>query len=81
MRKESNMLNKRRKQKLPDYAVRFLGYSARIVARKENAAKKALLRFDRACARGHRWTILSLTTSDGSDRRWKSEYIRRNTEK
>jgi hypothetical protein len=42
MRKESNMLNKRRKQKLPEYAVRFLGYSARIIARKENAAYAAL---------------------------------------
>jgi hypothetical protein len=31
------MLNKRRKQKLPDYAVRFIGYSAHIVARKGNA--------------------------------------------
>src|SRR5215469_5177360 len=36
MRKESNMLNKRRKQKLPDYAVRFIGYSARIIARRGN---------------------------------------------
>src|SRR3984957_5137844 len=32
------MLNKRRKRKkLPDYAVRFIGYSASIVARRENA--------------------------------------------
>jgi hypothetical protein len=32
------MLNKRRKwEKLPDYAVRFIGYSARIIARKGNA--------------------------------------------
>jgi hypothetical protein len=32
------MLSKRRKhEKLPDYAVRFLGYSARIIARKGNA--------------------------------------------
>ncbi len=30
------MLNKRRKRKkLPDYAVRFIGYSASIVARRE----------------------------------------------
>jgi hypothetical protein len=32
------MLNERRKrEKLPDYAVRFIGYSARIIARKGNA--------------------------------------------
>ena len=32
------MLNKRPKhEKLPDYAVRFIGYSARIIARKGNA--------------------------------------------
>jgi hypothetical protein len=31
------MLNKRRKQKLPDYGVRFIGYSADIIARKGNA--------------------------------------------
>ena len=32
------MLNKRRKrEKLPDYAVRFIGYSARIIARKGKA--------------------------------------------
>jgi hypothetical protein len=31
------MLNTRRRQKLPDYAVRFIGYSARIIARKGNA--------------------------------------------
>src|ERR1700722_16626075 len=37
-REESNMLNERRKrEKLPDYAVRFIGYSARIIARKGNA--------------------------------------------
>src|SRR5262245_17875949 len=31
------MLSKRRKQKLPDYVVRFIGYSAQIIARKGNA--------------------------------------------
>ena len=36
MREQSNMLNKRRKQKLPDYAVQFIGYSARIIAREWN---------------------------------------------
>jgi hypothetical protein len=30
------MLNKRRKQKIPDYAVRFIGYSAWIIAREGN---------------------------------------------
>ena len=37
MREGSNMLNKRRKQRLPDYAVQFVGYSAYITARKRNA--------------------------------------------
>jgi hypothetical protein len=37
------MLNKRRKhEKLPDYAVRFIGYSARIIARKGNAEYASL---------------------------------------
>jgi hypothetical protein len=31
------MPNRRRKQKLPNYAVQFIGYSARIIARKGNA--------------------------------------------
>jgi len=34
MREQSNMPNKRQ---IPDYAVRFIGYSARIIARKRNA--------------------------------------------
>jgi hypothetical protein len=38
MREASNMLNKRRIQKLPDYAVQFVGYSARIIAREGNTA-------------------------------------------
>src|SRR5262249_15302780 len=36
MREDLNMLNKRRKQKIPDYAVRFIGYSAWIIAREGN---------------------------------------------
>ena len=37
------MLNERRKrEKLPDYAVRFIGYSARIIARKGNAEYASL---------------------------------------
>ena len=37
------MLNKRRKhEKLPNYAVRFVGYSARIIARKGNAEYASL---------------------------------------
>jgi hypothetical protein len=37
MRDDLKMLNKRRKEKLPDYAVRFIGYSAYVIARKGNA--------------------------------------------
>jgi hypothetical protein len=40
MREDSNILNKLnklRREKLPDYGVRFIGYSARIIARKGNA--------------------------------------------
>ena len=36
------MLNNRRKQKLPDYAVQFIGYSARIIAREGNTAYASL---------------------------------------
>jgi hypothetical protein len=44
------MLNKRRKQKLPDYAVRFMGYSARIIARRGNTDYASL---DFVSARQH----------------------------
>jgi hypothetical protein len=52
------MLNKRRKrEKLPDYAVRFIGYSARIIARKGNAEYAFFAHFSGQWRpRGGRWS-------------------------
>jgi hypothetical protein len=49
-REDANMLNQRRKQKLPDYGVQFIGYSARIIARKGNAEFASLDFVSGTCA-------------------------------